>query len=143
MSYAQTPVTQYPCDPRSTANGGNCPADCVFPVNIEQGCNCFDNIDNDGDGVADAADPNCASYFGLEFVGEGSDCSIVPPGANTPFDLVGPPAVSGQNTADTQSKVAAGDVDGNGYPDVVITSKWNSEVRLVATAVQPGFSPVM
>lgn len=139
--HAQTPVTQYPCDPRSTANAGTCPVDCVFPVTIERGCNCFDNIDNDGDGLIDSADPNCASYFGLEFVGEGSDCSIVPPGANTPFDLVGPPAVSGQNTADTQSKVAAGDVDGNGYPDVVITSKWNSEVRLVATAVQPGFSP--
>lgn len=129
-----TPVTQYPCDPRSTANGGTCPAECVFPPAIERGCNCFDSIDNDGDGKKDAADPDCAQYFGLEFVGEGSDCSITPPGANTPFDLVGAPSTSSQNTADTQSKVAVGDVDGDGIPDAVITSKWNREVRVVATS---------
>ena len=106
---------------------------CQFPTNIERGCNCYDGVDNDGDGKIDQADPNCAPYFGLTFVGEGSNCSITPPGANTPFDMVGPPAVSGQNTADTQSKVAVGDVDNDGVPDVVITSKWNNEVRVVAT----------
>lgn len=137
-SFSQaTPPTDYPCDFRNYP-GQTCPADCVFPANVEKGCNCFDNIDNDGDGKNNAADPDCATYFGLTFVGEGSDCSITPPGALTPFDLVGPPAVSGQNTADTQSKVAAGDVDGNGTPDIVITSKWNSEVRLVATATSTG-----
>ncbi|MGC3945184.1 MAG: gliding motility-associated C-terminal domain-containing protein [Chryseolinea sp.] len=106
---------------------------CQFAANIERGCNCYDGKDNDGDGKIDQADSNCAPYFGLTFVGEGSTCSITPPGANTPFDMVGPPAVSGQNTADTQSKVAIGDVDGDGVPDVVITSKWNNEVRVVAT----------
>lgn len=139
---AQTPVTQYACDPRSTANGGTCPNNttCTFPANVEKGCNCFDNVDNDGDGKFDQADPDCFAYFGLTFVSPGEDCSITPPGANTPFDLVGPPAVSGQNTADTQSKVAAGDVDGNGTPDAVITSKWNSEVRITATAVSNGLA---
>jgi hypothetical protein len=104
----------------------------------ELGCECFDAADNDGDGKIDQADPNCATYYGLTFVGQGSDCSITPPGANTPFDLVGPPIVSGQNTADTQSKVAAADVDGNGVPDILITSKWNAEVRLVASTAQTG-----
>jgi gliding motility-associated-like protein len=133
--YSQTtPVTQYPCDPRSTANGGVCPADCNFAPTIERGCNCFDSVDNDGDGKRDASDPDCAQYFGLEFVGEGSDCSITPPGANTPYDLVGNPSTSAQNTADTQAKVAVGDVDGDGIPDAVITSKWNREVRVVATS---------
>jgi hypothetical protein len=61
---------------------------CSFPVTIERGCNCYDNVDNDGDGKIDEADSNCAPYYGLTFVGEGSNCSIVPPGANTPFDLV-------------------------------------------------------
>src|SRR5688572_14160414 len=42
----------------------------------ELGCECFDTVDNDGDGKADQADPNCATYYGLTFVGEGSDCSI-------------------------------------------------------------------
>jgi hypothetical protein len=107
---------------------------CQFPVNIEKGCHCFDNLDNDGDGKIDKADSNCATYYGLTFIGDGSNCSITPPGAHTPFDLVGPPAVSGQNTADTQSKVAVGDVDNDGIPDVVITSKWNSEIRVVATS---------
>lgn len=106
---------------------------CQFAANIERGCNCYDGKDNDGDGKIDQADSNCAPYFGMTFVGEGSNCSITPPGANTPFDMVGPPSVSGQNTADTQSKVAVGDVDNDGVPDVVITSKWNSEVRVVAT----------
>ena len=106
---------------------------CSFAATIERGCRCYDDIDNDGDGRIDEADSNCAPYFGLTFVGEGSDCSIVPPGANTPFDLIAPPIVSGQNTADTQSKVLVGDVDNDGIPDAIITSKWNNEVRVVAT----------
>src|SRR5688572_1077195 len=73
---------------------------CQFAVNIERGCNCYDGVDNDGDGKIDQADSNCAPYFGLTFVGEGSSCSIVPPGANTPFDLVGAPVTTSQNTAD-------------------------------------------
>jgi hypothetical protein len=107
---------------------------CQFAANIEKGCNCFDGADNDGDGKADKADSNCAVYYGLVFVGEGSDCSIVPPGSNTPFDLVNAPITSSQNTSDTQSKISVGDVDGDGIPDAVITSKWNSEIRVVATA---------
>ena len=108
---------------------------CQFAPDVERGCNCFDNIDNDGDGVIDKADPNCASFFGLTFVGQGSNCSITPPGANTPFDLVSAPAaVSGQNTSDTQSKVAVGDIDGDGIPDIAITSKFNSSLRVVATS---------
>lgn len=106
---------------------------CQFAANIEKGCNCFDGIDNDSDGKADKADSNCATYYGLIFVGESSDCSIIPPGASTPFDLIGAPIVSGQNTADTQSKVAVGDIDGDGIPDVLITSKWNRQIRVVAT----------
>src|SRR3546814_9025194 len=70
----------------------------------------------------------------MVFVGDDADCSIVPPGANTPFDLVSAPITSDQNTADTQSKISVGDVDGDGIPDAVITSKWNSEIRVVATA---------
>jgi hypothetical protein len=107
---------------------------CVYPTTTERGCRCFDGVDNDGDGKIDKADSNCATYYGLTFVGEGSDCSITPPGANTPFDLVNAPITSAQNTADTQSKVSVGDVDGDGIPDAVITSKWNSEIRVVATA---------
>lgn len=107
---------------------------CAFDASVEKGCNCFDAIDNDADGKVDKADSNCAVYYGLEFVGAGSDCSLVPPGANTPFDLVNAPITSQQNTADTQSKVSVGDVDGDGIPDAVITSKWNSEIRVVATA---------
>ncbi|MGC1269805.1 MAG: gliding motility-associated C-terminal domain-containing protein [Croceibacterium sp.] len=107
---------------------------CQFAANIEKGCNCFDGADNDGDGKADKADSNCAVYYGLVFIGDGSDCSIVPPGANTPFDMVNAPITSDQNTADTQSKISVGDVDGDGIPDAVITSKWNSEIRVVATA---------
>lgn len=117
-------------------NDGN----CQFAANIEKGCRCYDNVDNDGDGKADKADPECAQYYGLTFVGQGGNCSITPPGSADPFQLVGNPIVSGQNTADTQSKVAVGDIDGDGYPDVVITSKWNSEVRVVSTGAFSGYA---
>lgn len=117
-------------------NDGN----CQFAANIEKGCRCYDNVDNDGDGKADKADPECASFYGLTFVGQGSNCSITPPGSSTPFQLVGNPIVSGQNTADTQSKVAVGDVDGDGYPDAVITSKWNSQLRVVSTGAFNGYA---
>lgn len=125
------------------SKNANCTDPFCLPIandGKELGCECFDLVDNDGDGKVDQGDSNCATYYGLTFIGQGSDCSITPPGASTPFDLVGPPAVSGQNTADTQSKVAAADVDGNGTPDVVITSKWNAEVRLVSPAVQTGLA---
>jgi hypothetical protein len=119
--------------------------ECNFPANVEKGCRCFDGIDNDpiaGEPQRfDKADPNCAAYYGLTFVGEGSQCDIVAPVQGSPFDLVGPPAVSGQNTADTQSKVAIGDINGDDIPDVAITSKWNSEIRVVATATASGFDP--
>jgi hypothetical protein len=119
-----------------SANCGN--AYCSFAPTIEKGCNCFDGIDNDDDDVIDQADSNCATYYGLIFVGEGTNCSIVPPGNADPFDLINVPLASAQNTADTQSKVSVGDVDGDGIPDAVITSKWNSELRVIATrAGQP------
>lgn len=130
-SHAQTTV-----DCSISTNCAN--AYCNYAANIERGCRCFDGIDNDGDGKIDKADSNCAAYYGLVFVGEGSSCSITPPGTADPFDLVNAPISSAQNTADTQSKVSVGDVDGDGIPDAVITSKWNSEIRVVATrAPQP------
>ena len=94
-SFSQTPPTSYACDFRNYP-GNTCPVECTFtPIvgddKTEKGCLCFNNLDDDGDGKADAADPSCATYFGLSFIGEGSDCSITPPGANTPFDLVGVP----------------------------------------------------
>jgi hypothetical protein len=106
--------------------------DCFFLATVEKGCRCFDGVDNDGDGKIDSNDTNCASYYGLSFVGVGSGCSINPLSGSA-FDGVGNPTVSGQNTSDTQSKVAVGDVDFDGVPDAIVTSKWASTIRVIAT----------
>src|SRR5262245_43668766 len=114
---------------------------CVFVATVEQGCRCFDTIDNDSDGKVDAADPNCAQYYGLSFVGGGSgNCSITPPGGN-PFTTMGTPQTSNQNTADTPAKISVGDMNNDGMPDVVITSKWNSTLQVVATAKIGSYTP--
>jgi gliding motility-associated-like protein len=119
---------------------GNCTADGCQPdtrplgTKIERGCECFDGIDNDGDNKIDKADPNCASYYGLTYIGEGSDCSLPIPEGN-PFTGITFSGASSQNTADTQSKVSVGDVDGDGIPDAVITSKWNQNLTVVATRI--------
>ncbi len=137
LNLAQAQVSEVLCNNGKDDDGDgliDClDGDCQFVATIEKGCRCYDGIDNDGDGKIDQADPECATYYGLTFVGDGSSCAIVPPGANTPFVGLGLPVTSQQNTADTQSKVAVGDVDGDGVPDAIITSKWNSEVRVVAT----------
>lgn len=113
---------------------------CIFPVTIEKGCRCFDNIDNDGDGKIDPADTDCASYYGLTFVGSGSTCSIQPP-PGTGFSSIAAPQTSSQNTADTPAKVVVGDMNGDGVPDVAVTSKWNSTLQVVATKAFGGFTP--
>lgn len=112
---------------------GNCNnAFCNFAANIERGCNCFNNIDDDGDGKIDKADPNCATYYGLTFVGEGSDCNLPVPNTGL-FTGMSFSGASSQNTADTQAKVTVGDVDGDGAPDAVITSKFARKLSVVAT----------
>ena len=121
-SNCNDPFCKYPGETSPGAGNG-----------VEKGCNCFNNKDDDGDGATDKADLQCAQYYGLTFVGsEEGDCSLIAPVGN-PFASMAPPIVSGQNTADTQSKVSVGDIDGDGIPDAIITSKWNSEIRVVAT----------
>ncbi|QSE96780.1 T9SS type B sorting domain-containing protein [Fulvivirga lutea] len=110
--------------------------DCQFAATIEKGCNCDDGIDNDGDGNIDNTDSDCASFYGLEFIGDDQSCSALDGGGGGTgaFDFVGPPAESGQNTVDTQSKIAVGDMNCDGIPDVVTTSKWNQSLRIIATS---------
>ncbi|MBI1768432.1 MAG: gliding motility-associated C-terminal domain-containing protein [Bacteroidetes bacterium] len=126
--------------------GGACPASagvtCSFAATIEKGCNCYDGVDNDGDGKIDGADTDCASYLGLTFVGSGSTCTLPPPGnINSIFTGVANVAAAAQNTADTPAHVAVGDMNGDGVPDACVTSKWNSTIQVVATATASGFSP--
>ncbi|MDZ4715659.1 MAG: VCBS repeat-containing protein, partial [Cytophagales bacterium] len=113
---------------------------CTFPANVEKGCRCFDGIDNDGDGKIDSSDTECATYYGLTFIGAGSSCSINPPPGQA-FTTTGPPITTAQNTSDTPAKIVVGDVNGDGIPDMVTTSKWNRTIRVVASATGSGFSP--
>jgi hypothetical protein len=116
--------------------------DCQFPATIEKGCNCADGIDNDSDGLTDIYDPDCASYYGLTFVGDGlGDCSIPPPDSLNFFQFIETPAQTQQNTVDTQSKMAIGDLDGDGIPEVIATSKWNKEIRVISTVENGTLDP--
>jgi len=127
--YAQT------CKP--TGSPATCPTitgvTCSFAANVEKGCNCYDKIDNDNDGQIDGNDLDCASYL-TTYVGTGSTCTIPPPTTGSGiFNGVTAKATSSQNTADTPSHAAIGDMNGDGVPDAVITSKWNSTLQVVAT----------
>lgn len=133
--YAQT------CKPVN----GACPTitgvTCSFAATIEKGCNCYDNVDNDGDGLVDANDVDCAPYL-TTYVGSGSTCTLPPPTSGPGiFNGVTNAASSSQNTSDTPAHAAIGDMNGDGVPDAVITSKWNSTIQVVATATASGFSP--
>ena len=105
--------------------------DCQFTPDIENGCNCSDGIDNDLNGDTDANDASCASFYGLTFIGEDSDCSVPLDPAIDFFDFVDVGVVSGQNTVDTQSKITVGDINGDGVPDVVVASKFGKKIRVV------------
>ncbi|MBS1544287.1 MAG: VCBS repeat-containing protein, partial [Bacteroidetes bacterium] len=113
---------------------------CTFAPTIEKGCNCYDGKDNDGNGKIDAADPSCAGYYGMTFVGQGTNCSINPP-PGTAFSTIAPPQTSSQNTADTPAKIAVGDMNHDGVPDVVVTSKWNSTIQVVSTTTNGTWKP--
>src|SRR5690349_20091852 len=78
---------------------------------------CTDGIDNDNDGTIDSADLDCD--YGFPYTPGVSACPNYYPVVGSAFDLIGAPAVSGQNTSDTQSKVGVGDVDKDGIPDAV------------------------
>lgn len=106
---------------------------CQYAPTIERGCNCGDGVDNDSDGLTDITDPECASYYGLTFVTDDADCSIYPPDSLNTFDFVDTPGQSQQNTVDTQSKMAIGDLDGDGIPEVIATSKWGKAVRVISS----------
>jgi len=112
--------------------------DCQYSSNIERGCNCDDGVDNDGDGLIDVYDGECATFYGLTFVSEeDSDCSVMPPDSLDVFDYIDVTESSQQNTVDTQSKMAIGDLDGDGVPEVVATSKWGKAVRIIASGGDP------
>ncbi len=112
--------------------------ECQYAATIERGCNCDDGVDNDGDGLIDIYDGECAAFYGMTFVGEeDSDCSIMPPDSLSIFDFMDVAGNSQQNTVDTQSKMAIGDLDGDGIPEIIATSKWGKAVRVIASGGDP------
>ncbi len=125
---------------------GVCPSPagvtCTYAANIEKGCNCFDGLDNDGDGVNDSFDADCAYYYGLSITGTGGQCpSLNPPPGSNIFTGVSSKTASSQNTADTPSHISVGDMNGDGVPDVAVTSKWNSTVQIVSTTTTGSWKP--
>jgi cysteine-rich repeat protein len=57
------------CDDGNAVNGDGCDVTCMLETNGEL---CSDRLDNDGDGLVDCADPDCASYPGCAgYCGDG------------------------------------------------------------------------
>jgi len=86
-------VSAMGCDP---GGGTDRRRDTGRPGGGEQPFQCLDGLDNDGDGLGDCADPDCAGVTGCEDVDAGPLPDVGPPPGPGPMALQGPAAPAGQ-----------------------------------------------
>jgi hypothetical protein len=96
-----------------------------------QESNCGDGIDNDGDGLIDCFDGDCANNVTCVnyFIGTDKTCQIPPP--STSLFGMRLAASSANLTAMTLGVVVVGDLNRDGIPDVVTTHQGTKRVYIL------------
>ena len=100
---------------------------CFLMISLSAQNICSDGIDNDSDGLEDSADFDCDHGFHFQ----AATCTAQGPPSLVIDDVVIKDI--GQNESDTQSKLIVGDIDGDRIPEFIVTSKWDSEVKVMAS----------
>jgi hypothetical protein len=80
---------------------------------------CGDGVDNDGDGLIDCFDKDCAGNLSCKdfYVGHDIDCQITPP-SGVAF-AIKKSASSPDRTTWSSGRIDVGDLDGDGIPEVI------------------------
>ena len=97
---------------------------------------CGDGIDNDGDGRIDCFDGDCASDSNCDgfFVIGDEDCSVPITGLTYALDNT---SASSNRNIHTQARIALGDVDNDGIPDIIAPHAWDQDIRILWEVPDP------
>ncbi|MEX2233154.1 MAG: hypothetical protein WD824_13410, partial [Cyclobacteriaceae bacterium] len=100
-------------------------------VALAQESNCSDGIDNDGDGFIDCFDGNCANNVACEdfYIGKDKLCQTPPPGTALFGMQLG--ASSQDQTTLSYGRMAVGDLDRDGIPEMVTTHHNNKKLFIL------------
>ncbi|MEO1051549.1 MAG: gliding motility-associated C-terminal domain-containing protein [Bacteroidota bacterium] len=92
---------------------------------------CGDGIDNDNDGFIDCFDSDCTSSTACDgnFLGNDVVCEVVPSEFPT-FSLTQEWA-SQNETANHLGRIAVGDLDGDGFPEVASQNRYNDMIYIL------------
>ncbi len=101
----------------------------TFAVNAQEICG--DGIDNDGDGFIDCFDGDCASDTSCDgsYVGNDATCEVVPssfPDFTMTLDFSSP-----NETANHLGRIAIGDLDRDGVPEIVSNNRYNDHIYIL------------
>ncbi|MEQ9168947.1 MAG: hypothetical protein RLO12_22000, partial [Fulvivirga sp.] len=92
---------------------------------------CDDGIDNDGDGFIDCFDPDCANSSTCDgfYTGNDASCEAVPsafPAFSLTLDFKSP-----NKSANHIGRIAIGDLDRDGIPEIATQNRYTDEVFLL------------
>ncbi|WP_224995543.1 gliding motility-associated C-terminal domain-containing protein [Cesiribacter sp. SM1] len=92
---------------------------------------CANGIDDDGDGFIDCYDSECAGSVNCKdfFIGAGAACEAQP--TQFPTFSIELAWKSATKTAATWARPSIGDMDADGYPDVIVTNRPEKTVSII------------
>ena len=102
----------------------------IFTGLTAQTEDCFNQIDDDGDGLIDCFDPDCTctgQCDGFYYATCGGDCSYVPPCAQLTLGI----QWVGEAETGTYSTLVAGDMDADGIPEIVTYWVENTTIYII------------
>ncbi|MBL6445581.1 gliding motility-associated C-terminal domain-containing protein [Fulvivirga sp. 29W222] len=92
---------------------------------------CDDGIDNDGDGFIDCFDPDCTGNSSCDgfYIGQDVTCEAIPnefPSFSLTLDFASP-----NKTANHIGRIAVGDLDADGIPEIVAQNKYTDKLFIL------------